>query len=225
RQGAAGAIIIHTQPSAGYPWQVVQTSWTGEQFQLPAGDEPRMQINSWVTEDAARRMLELVGMNLDELVAAARERDFQPTPLGLITSLTMPVEAKRTQTANVIGMLPGSDPELADEVVVYTAHHDHLGISEDENAEDRIYNGALDNASGMSVILGVAKAIAALPEAPRRTTVINFVGAEEQGLLGSLYYAQNPTYPPGKIAANINVDGASIWGRTRDLTYIGYGKS
>src|SRR5690606_8712021 len=92
-------------------------------------------------------------------------------------------------------------------------------------AEDRIYNGALDNASGVAVILGVAKAIAALPEAPRRTTVINFVGAEEQGLLGSLYYAQNPTYPPGKIAANINVDGASIWGRSRDLTYIGFGKS
>lgn len=225
RQGAAGAIIIHTQPSAGYPWQVVQTSWTGEQFQLPAGDEPRLQINSWITEDAARELLELVGMDLDELVAAARERDFQPTPLGILTSLTLPVEVKRTRTANVIGVLPGSDPDLADEVVVYTAHHDHLGVSEDETAEDRIYNGALDNASGVAVILGVAKAIAALPEAPRRTTVINFVGAEEQGLLGSLYYAQNPTYPPGKIAANINVDGASIWGRSRDLTYIGFGKS
>jgi Zn-dependent M28 family amino/carboxypeptidase len=227
RQGAAGAIIIHTQPSAGYPWQVVQSSWSGAQFQLPAGDEPRLQIQSWITEDAAKRLFDTVGMKLDELVAAARGRDFLPVPLGITTSLTLPVAIERTQTANVIGVLPGSDPLLADEVVIYTAHHDHLGIAPpgDDPAADRIYNGALDNASGMAVILGVAKAIAALPEAPRRTTVINFVGGEEQGLLGSLYYARNPTYPPGRIAANINVDGASIWGPARDLTYIGYGKS
>jgi hypothetical protein len=226
-QGAAGAIIIHTQPSAGYPFQVVQTSWDGEQFELPAGDEPRSPIRTWVTEDAAYRLVALAGLDLDALRAAAREQSFAPVPLGITTSLTLPVALNRTRTANVIGLLPGSDPALADEVVIYTAHHDHLGMAEPgENPdEDLIYNGAMDNATGVALILSVAKAYAEMETRPRRTIMFNFVGAEEQGLLGSLYYAQHPTYPTGRIAANINVDGAGIWGRTSDVTYVGYGKS
>ncbi len=228
RQGAAGAIIVHTTPSAGYPWQVVQTSWTGAQFELPAGDEPRTQVTAWATEEASRRLVALAGKDLDALTEAARSRDFEPVPLGITTSLSFPNQLARVQSGNVLGLLRGSDPNLADEVVVYTAHHDHLGIGLPNLAgdpNDRIYNGARDNASGVGVVLGIAKAIAALPEPPRRSILFAFVGAEEQGLLGSEYYARNPTFPAGKIAANINYDSTNIWGRTRDLTYVGMGKS
>jgi Zn-dependent M28 family amino/carboxypeptidase len=225
RQGAAGAIIIHTVPSAGYPFQVVQTSWTGEQFELPAGDEPRNQAEAWITEESARQLFELAGQDLDELRTAADNRDFQPVPLGITTSISMDVEVKRTSSANVLGLIPGSDPELRDEAVIYTAHHDHLGIGTPNEEGDAIYNGAMDNASGIAQVLAIVKAIKALPEAPRRSILVALVGAEEQGLLGSKYYAENPTFPPGKIAANLNYDGGNIWGHTHDVTYIGLGKT
>jgi Zn-dependent M28 family amino/carboxypeptidase len=228
RQGAAGAIIVHTDASAGYPWQVVQTSWTGEQFELPAGDEPRMQLAGWVTESAAAELIALAGEDLEQLVDAARQPDFEPVPLGVRTSLELDIAISQTGTANVLGFLEGSDPELADEVVVYTAHHDHLGIgaaSANGDPDDRIYNGALDNASGVAAVLAIGRAFTYLPERPRRSVLLAFVGAEEQGLLGSEFYARNPTVPPGRIAANINLDGANIWGLTRDIAFIGYGKS
>jgi Zn-dependent M28 family amino/carboxypeptidase len=225
RQGAVGAIIIHTSPSAGYPFQVVQTSWTGAQFELPAGDEPRAQVNGWVTEDTARDLVAMAGYDLDELREDAYNRDFTPVPLGITTSLTMDVEITRVQSANLLGLIPGSDPELKDEVVVYTAHHDHLGIGTPNEEGDAIYNGAYDNATGVAQVLAIARAIKALPTAPRRSVLVNLVGAEEQGLLGSEYYAANPTFPPGKIAANINYDGGNIWGHTHDVTYIGLGKT
>ena len=224
RQGAAGAIIIHTPPSAGYPWQVVQTSWTGEQFEIPAGDEPRIQIAAWVTEDAARKLVALNGHDLDNLVEKARSKDFEPVALGVTTSLDLENRLTRVSTGNVLGLLPGSDPELADEVVVFTAHHDHLGTAESGEG-DRIYNGARDNASGVATILAIAKAIAALPEPPRRSILIAAVGAEEQGLLGAKALAANPPVAPGRIAANINFDAGNIWGATRDITFIGLGKS
>ncbi|MBT8086037.1 MAG: M28 family peptidase [Woeseia sp.] len=225
RQGAVGAIIIHTTPSAGYPFQVVQTSWTGEQFELPAGDEPRSQIEAWVTEDAARQLVALGGHDLDALREAADNRDFQPVPLGVTTSFGMDVSLTKVETANVLGLIPGSDPELKDEAVIYTAHHDHLGIGTPNAEGDAIYNGAMDNAAGVSQILAIARAIISLPQPARRSILFAFVGAEEQGLLGSMYYAANPTFPPGKIAANINYDGGNIWGHTHDVTYIGLGKS
>ena len=225
RQGAAGAIIIHTSPSAGYPFQVVQTSWTGEQFELPAGDEPRLQAAAWVSEDSAQALFDMAGFNLDELREAADNRDFEPVPLGITTSIEMDVSINRVSTANVLGLIPGSDPELRDEVVIYTAHHDHLGIGTPNEAGDNIYNGAMDNASGMAQLFAIAKAIKALPEPPRRSILFAFVGAEEQGLLGSAYYAANPTFRPGKIAANLNYDGGNIWGHTHDVTFIGLGKS
>ncbi len=229
RQGAAGAIIIHTTPSAGYPWQVVQTSWTGEQFELPAEGEPRIQVAAWTTEDATRRLLQAAGFDLDDLVEKAHSRDFKPVPLGITTSLALDNEISRKQTANVAGLLPGSDPELAKQVVVFTAHHDHLGTAEpsaDRPADaDRIYNGAVDNAAGDAQVLAIARAYAALPEAPKRSTLFLFVAAEEQGLLGSKYYALHPSFEPGRIAANINYDGGNIWGETRDVTLIGSGKS
>ena len=225
RQGAAGAIIIHTQPSAGYPFQVVQTSWSGEQFELEAAGEPRLQVEAWVTEDTARDLVEMAGRDLDALREAADNRDFEPVPLGITTSIGMAVGLNRVETANILGLIPGSDPELSDEVVIYTAHHDHLGIGTPNESGDVIYNGAMDNASGVAQIMAIARALKRLPEAPRRSVLFALVGAEEQGLLGSLYYANNSTFPPGKIAANLNYDGGNIWGHTHDVTYIGLGKS
>jgi Zn-dependent M28 family amino/carboxypeptidase len=217
-------IIVHTTPSAGYGWQVVQTSWSGPQYELPAGDEPRSTVEAWVTEEAARRLLGSAH-DLDALVAQAKSRDFRPVPLGLTTSLALTTTLTRTPTANVLGTLRGSDPALADEYVIYTAHHDHLGIGDPNAAGDTIYNGAMDNASGTGMVLAIGRAFAALPERPRRSIMLLFVAAEEQGLIGSLYYAQHPTVPPGRIAANINYDSGNIWGETSDLTYIGFGRS
>ena len=225
KQGAVGAIIIHTTPSASYPFQVVQTSWTGEQFELPQGDEPRSQFASWVTEDSARDLVAMAGLDLDELREAAYNRDFIPVPLGITTSVGMDVAINRVQSANILGLVPGSDPALRDEVVIYTAHHDHLGIGTPNEDGDAIYNGAYDNASGVALAMGIAKAIKALPEAPRRSVLFALVGAEEQGLLGSKWYAKNPTFPAGKIAANINFDTVNVWGDTHDVTYIGLGKT
>ena len=228
RQGAAGAIIIHTTPSAGYPWQVLQTSWSGEQFELPAGSEPRTKFKAWMTESAARKLLKASGQDLDKLLAAAKSRSFKPVPLSVRTSLTTKNKIARAKTANVAGVLSGSDPKLKDEYVIFTAHHDHLGIGAvepgKENA-DRIYNGALDNASGCAQVLAIARAYASLKEKPRRSLLMLFVAAEEQGLLGSKYYSLHPTVKPGKMAANINFDGGNIWGRATDLTLVGKGKS
>ncbi|HLA77664.1 MAG TPA: M28 family peptidase [Vicinamibacteria bacterium] len=226
-QGAAGAIIIHTTPSAGYPWQVVQTSWSGEQFALPATAETReVPVKSWVTEESARKLVELAGQNLDALRAAAQKRDFRPVPLGVQVSLGLRNDVQRKATANVLARLPGRDPLLAKEAVIYTAHHDHLGIKEDAKpGEDKIYNGALDNASGVGVMLAIARAMTSLPEPPRRSILFAAVAGEEQGLLGSTYLAAHPPIPAGRLAANINFDGASIYGRTRDLTALGFGKS
>jgi Zn-dependent M28 family amino/carboxypeptidase len=225
RQRAAGAIIVHTTPSAGYPWQVVQSSWSGTQFELPAESEPRIQIKAWVTESAARTLLKAAGKDLDKLVAAARSRNFKPVPLGVRTSMAFTNTLSRTQTANVAGLLPGSDPALKQQVVIFSAHHDHFGIGEPDKQGDRIYHGARDNASGCAQVLSIARAFAALEPRPRRSVLVLFVGVEEQGLLGSLYYALHPTIPAGRIAADINYDGGNIFGRSRDVTLLSSGKS
>ncbi len=225
RQGAAGAIILHTTPSAGYPWQVVQTSWSGEQFELPAGDEPRIQIASWATESATQKLLAAAGHDLAKLVESAKSKSFRPVPLGIETTFEVANRISKVKTANVLGLLRGSDPKLKEEVVVYSAHHDHLGVGAPDSTGDTIYNGAIDNAAGCAQLLAIARAFAALPERPRRSILFAFVAAEEQGLLGSEYYSRHPTVPAGKLAANINYDGGNLWGRTTDLTFIGYGKS
>jgi Zn-dependent M28 family amino/carboxypeptidase len=225
RQGAAGAIIVHTTPSAGYPFQVVQTSWTGEQVELPAGDGPRITVKGWLTEEASRELAKLGGQDLDQLIAAAKSKDFKPVPLGVTTSLDFKNTLNRSSTANVYGVLKGSDPQLANEYVIYTAHHDHLGVGAPNAAGDKIYNGAMDNASGVAQLLAMGKSFKALPTPPRRSIMLLFVAAEEQGLLGSQYYAQHPSVAPGRIAANINYDGGNIWGRAKDIIYIGKGKS
>ncbi len=227
RVGAAGALILHTTQSAGYPWQVVQASWSGEQFEIPAqGEAHRVQVKGWVTEEAARRVVKLSGQDLEALRAAAQKRDFQPVPLGLEVSARFTNQVRRRPTANVLGLLRGSDVTLSQEVVLYTAHHDHLGLREDAKpGEDAIYNGAVDNASGVAAMLEVARAFTRLPKPPARSILFAAVAAEEQGLLGSQYLAEHLPMPPGRVAANLNIDGLNIHGRTRDVTAIGLGKS
>jgi len=225
RHGAAGVIIVHTTPSAGYPFQVVQSSWSGEQFELPDEGEPRIQFRGWSTEAAARKLAKAGGQDLDKLIAAARSPKFKPVPLSLTTSIKLESKISKVKTANVGGLLEGSDPVLKKEAVVVTAHHDHLGIGPPDAKGDKIYNGAEDNAAGCAQVLAIARAMAALPQRPKRSVLVLFVAAEEQGLLGSKYYSEHPTFAPGRIAANINYDGGSFRGRTRDLTLLGYGKS
>ncbi len=226
RQGAVGAIVIHTTPSAGYGWAVVQNSWTGEQFGLPSEDEPALQVKAWTTEEASRRIVRLGGHSLDTLRSAAEERQFRPVSLGVRLSLRLENTVERRASANVVGRLPAEDPSV-EEAVLYTAHHDHLGIraAEEEWDAPKIYNGALDNASGLAVMLAIAEAFAALPQSSERAILFASVGAEEQGLLGSEYLARHPPVPAGRIAANINMDGMNIWGRTRDVAVVGLGKS
>ena len=226
KQGAVGAIIIHTTPSAGYPYQVVQTSWAGEEFQLKGGTGPTMEMRGWFSEDAARRAIEFSGHNLDELRSAAEERNFRPVSLGMTLSVSMNCKSREQSTANVIAMMPGSDPDLKKEVVVFMAHHDHIGIAaERDERGDVIYNGAVDNASGVSALLAIADAISRLETRPKRSIMFAAVGAEEQGLLGSAHFAANPPVPAGNLAAVINIDGLNILGPTRDINVIGLGKS
>jgi Zn-dependent M28 family amino/carboxypeptidase len=225
RRGAAGAIIIHTTPSAGYGWKVVQSSWTGEQCELPATGEPTIQVKAWTTEDATRRLLAAAGLDLDELTAEARSRDFSPVALGITTSIRLDNDLGRAETGNVIGRLPGSDPVLASQVVVFTAHEDHLGVGGPDETGDRIYNGARDNATGVGMVLAIARAFARMPAPPRRSMMFVFVTGEESGLLGSGYFAAHPPVPLASIVADINFDSGNIFGRTRDVAEVGRGKS
>ena len=223
--GAAGAIIVHTTPSAGYPWQVVQTSWQGEQFDLPS-DGPTVALKAWMTEESTRKLFALAHQDWVALRDSAARRDFHPVSLGVTLTTEFDNQVRRVKTANILAKLEGSDPKLKEEVVVYTAHHDHLGSKKAEKpGEDVIYNGAEDNASGVAQMLAVARAFVTLKKAPPRTILFAAVAAEEQGLLGSQYLAEHPPVPIGRIAVDINIDGANIFGRTSDVTVIGLGKT
>lgn len=226
--GAAGMFIIHTTPSAGYPFQVVQTSWTGEQMALGGSDASRLHMEGWLSEKAAKKLVEFSGKDLDELRASAESKNFQPVSLGTTASFKLNSRVRERTSGNVLALLPGSDPELSKQWVVYTAHHDHLGIADARDKRgDNIYNGAVDNASGVGLLLAIARAMAELPESerPKRSILFAAVGAEEQGLLGSEYLAQNPPIPAGRLAAVINIDGMNILGQTEDVVVIGKGKS
>ncbi|MFT3707289.1 MAG: M28 family peptidase [Archangium sp.] len=225
--GAAGCLIIHTTPSAGYPWSVVQTSWTGEQFDLPqAPGEKFLQVKGWLTEAVTRKIFALTGKDLDALRTSAGTRKFAPVPLGVTISTAFSNVVASKTTGNVIAVLRGSDEKLKNDFVVYTAHHDHLGRKEGAApGEDAIFNGAVDNASGVSAMLSIARAMTQLPKAPKRSVIFAAVAAEEQGLLGSQYFVEHPPVPTSRMVANINIDGLNIWGRTKDVSVIGLGKS
>jgi hypothetical protein len=223
RHGAAGAIVIHTTPSAAYPWQVVVSSNSREKFELPEHGEPRLVAKMWATEDASRKIAALGGKDLDALRRDAQTRAFRATPLG--SKLAFPLEAavRRIDSANVLGVLPGSDASLSRQVVVFTAHHDHLGVGLPKNG-DAIYNGAVDNASGVAALLTLARA-AAGGDPPKRSMLFMAVAAEEQGLLGSEWYSEHPTFAAADIAADVNIDGIDVDGKTSDVGFTGLGKS
>lgn len=224
--GASGAIIVHETGPAGYPWEVVTGSWGSENFDIRPedGNMGRAAVESWITLDFARELFAAAGHDFDELKEAATSRDFEPVPLNGTADFSLRNTLREVDSRNVLAKVEGSDPELKDEYIIYTAHWDHLG--KDESLEgDQIYNGAADNASGTAALLEMARAYAALPEAPDRSILFLAVTAEEQGLLGSKYYASSPLYPLEKTLANINMDVMNQWGRTRDIVIVGYGNS
>jgi Zn-dependent M28 family amino/carboxypeptidase len=225
RKGAAGILIVHETVPAGYPFAVVQGNLI-ERFDLVTPDKNmgRASVEGWVTLDAAKKIMSLAGQDLDALKKQALSRDFKPVPLGLKASFAIRNTLRTIDSQNVVAKLEGSDPKLKDESVVYSAHWDHLGIGPDVKG-DRIYNGALDNASGVSAVLEIAKAFTNIQPAPRRSILFLMVTAEEKGLLGSEYYSLNPLYPLNRTLANINIDGVNQWGRTKDVTVIGLGAS
>jgi Zn-dependent M28 family amino/carboxypeptidase len=225
RRGALGAIIIHTTPSAGYPWHVVQANHGREAFWLPfQPGTPTIAIRAWCTEEAAKQLCALGHQDLDELRKQAETRAFAPVPLGVTVSLATRNTVRELKSANVLGRIPGSDAELRAQAVVVTAHFDHLGRGQPRKGDD-IYNGALDNASGVAAMLAVVRACSALEHKPRRSLLFAAVTAEESGLLGSEWLCRNPPVPAKAIVADFNLDGVNIWGPTEDVEMIGYGKS
>lgn len=224
RKKAVGAIIIHTDASAGYPFQVVQTSWSGENFSLADSKEEPMKLKSWLSSSASKRLVAMAGRDLEAMMKAAQSRNFKPIPLGINASVHIHNTIRKMTTANVAGLLRGSDSALSKEVVIFTAHFDHLGIVQPVNG-DSIDNGAVDNASGVSMVLTLAQGFTHLAQLPKRSILFLLVGGEEAGTLGSEYYAAHPTFPVGKIAADINMDGVNMFGETRDISMIGKGCS
>jgi len=226
RRGAAGAIVIHTTPSAAYPWQVVRTSNGGTRLQLRPGGAPTLAIRAWATEEGSRRIASLGGHDLDALRASARRRDFRPVPLGVRVSLSLENDVAEVRAANVVGRLPGRHPALGGEAVLYTAHHDHLGVKRGaEPGPGTVFHGAVDNATGVAALIEIARAAAGLAERPPRTLYFAAVTGEEQNLLGSQWLASHPPVPVTRLAAVINMDAMNVLGRTRDLVLVGQGKS
>lgn len=226
--GALGAIIIHTTPTAGYGWSVVENSWGRERFSLKSGDDAigeRPEFNSWLTEDAGSALFEHAGLNLDEMLDAAASYDFNPVTLeGVTIDVDLTARYSDMSSRNVIGKIEGNDSSLRDEYVIFSAHYDHLGITTPVDG-DSINNGAHDNASGVAAVLEAAKVLKQVENELRRSVLFMFVGAEEMGLLGSNYWAQNPTIHPGKVSANINLDSIQIYGETNDIVLVGYGRN
>jgi len=230
RRGAVGVILLHTDQSAGYPWGVVRTSngsWRFDIARTSNDTTPFLQFRSWVTDDAAHRLMKLAGQDLDALRAKAATRDFSPVKLGLKGKLNLKSELKRVAAPNVVGVIEGSDPQLKNEYVVYSAHWDHLGVGAPNKDGDTIYNGALDNASGVAVVLAIAETIARMPPAqrPKRSSLFLFPTAEEQGLLGAEWYANHPVVPLDKTAANVNLDSMNVLGPTQDFIPLGAERS
>ncbi len=224
RQGAAGVFIIHETAPAAYGWGVVRNGWTGPQLNLVSEDKnlSRCAAEGWLHLDAARRILAKAGLDYDELKQTAARRGFKPIPLAMKASLTLKNTIRYQKSHNVIGLLPGS--RRPDEYIIYMAHWDHFGV--DPSLEgDQIFNGALDNATGTAALIELAEAFMMLKPLPPRSIVFLALTGEEQGLLGSQYYATNPVYPRTKTVAAVNMDSLNIWGKMRDITVIGYGIS
>jgi Zn-dependent M28 family amino/carboxypeptidase len=235
RRGAVATIIIHTTPTAGYGWDVVRSSWGRQNTYVavkPADDgrvveklretpvEHALTLAGWMTRDAGEKLLALAGKKVDELLAASESREFRPIPLGIRLQGDIRSNVRAVETKNVAAVVPGSDPKLKDEAVIFSAHWDHLGVGEAVNG-DSIYNGAIDNATGCAILLELARAWAALPQKPRRSALFLAVTAEEDGLRGSEYYAAHPIFPAAKTAIALNYDAIFPWGRAKDVVIDG----
>jgi Zn-dependent M28 family amino/carboxypeptidase len=222
QKGAAAAIIIHETEPAGYPYEVVSGSWSRENFDIQKPDKNmgRVAVESWITTDRAKELFTASAHDFDALKRAALSKDFKPVALNAKANMTVKNTLREINSNNVIGRLDGSDPALKNEYVVYTAHWDHLG-RDPKLSGDQIFNGALDNASGTAALLEIAEAFTKLTTPPKRSILFLAVTAEEKGLLGAKYYAENPLYPLNKTLANINMDGVNQWGRTTDITMVG----
>ena len=226
RRGAAGALLIHTDASAGYGWNVVRTSNTGEQFDLAGDPEFPLQVRGWIAEPAIGRVLRDAGHGLDDLLAASDARGFRAVPTGVRVRARVRTDLREVETANVVGFLPGHDADRLNEVVIVSAHYDHLGLrTSDDDGRTLVYHGAYDNASGVALMLTVAEAIARAPSRPPRPFLFVSTTAEESGLLGAEWYSRHPLYPLGTSSAVINVDGANLWGPTEDIAPLGTDRS
>lgn len=225
RRGAAGMLIVHTTPAAGYPWQVVVGSNSVEHRLLPraSASPPPIAVRGWITDPAATALLAQAGLNMTTLRKQAESRDFRPISTGIIIDASMQNSVQHMAANNIVGVLRGTDRKLRDEYVAYSAHHDHLGIGPVVKG-DSIYNGAADNASGVAAVLAIAHAAAEGPK-PRRSQLFIFVTAEESGLLGSAYFGEHPTVPAANIVAALNMDIVSLVGKVRDLNVMGDNKS
>ena len=224
--GAAAVLIVHETGPAGYPFAVVGGSWGRENFDIRQadGNRGRVPVEGWIAWEKAAELVRLAGKDLNELKRQALQRDFRPAPLNATASFRVKNAIREVDSRNVLARLPGSDPVLRDEYVIYTAHWDHLG-KDPSLPGDQIFNGALDNASGVAVLLEIAEAFTRLAPRPKRSVLFLSVTAEEYGLLGARHYAQNPLYPLAKTLAVINMDGVNQWGRTRDFVIIGLGNT
>ncbi|MCC4619672.1 M28 family metallopeptidase [Xanthomonas cassavae CFBP 4642] len=224
RKGAAAALIVHDTPGASYGWDVVKNSWSGPQYDLPAKDDPdpRVPVQGWISADTAKQLFANAGLDLAQAYKYAGKRGFKPVPLKASWSVDLKSSIAEKTSRNVVGVLPGTSH--ADEAVLYMAHWDHLGKHPGERG-DNIYNGAVDNATGVAGILEIADAFAHQDPKPERSVVFVAVTLEESGLLGSKYYVANPSFPLDKIAAVINIDAMSVAGRARDMTVVGMGSS
>ncbi len=218
QKGAAAAIIIHETEPAAYPWQVVRSSWGKENFELdnPNKNMDAISARSWITLDVAKKLIADSGQDFDALKKAAITKEFRPVMLNAKANIEIKQQIHSFKSHNVIGKLEGSDPKLRDEYVIYTAHWDHLG-RHPELQGDQIFNGAIDNASGVASVIQIAAAFTKLNPAPKRSVFFMDTTAEEAGLLGAKYYAEHPLYPLQKTLADINIDGINPWGKTHDL--------
>ncbi|MBX2965780.1 MAG: M20/M25/M40 family metallo-hydrolase [Cyclobacteriaceae bacterium] len=225
RQGAKGVLIIHDDVPAGYGFWVVQNSWNTPKLYLDTRDKNPYFCATvgWVSNPAAKKLFEAAGIDWATTISSARKPGFKAMPMNLNLSTTLSVKSKYDKTYNVIGKITGT--KQPDEYIIYSTHWDHLGIGKADEKGDTIYNGALDNASGTAAMLEIAKAFNALKTKPNRTIIFLAVTAEEQGLWGSDYYAQNPIYPKEKTVANINIDGINPYGKMKDIVLIGLGQS
>jgi Zn-dependent M28 family amino/carboxypeptidase len=224
--GADGVLIVHETEPAAYDWNVVAHSWGGEMFGLAnaAGNADRVAVQGWITLDKARALFTQAGQDFDALKAQARTREFKPVPLNASVSVSIQNTLREVHSRNVVARLPGSDPRLRKQWIIYTAHWDHFGRKHTDQGE-QIFRGAVDNASGVAAVIEIARAFVHTRPRPKRSILFMAVTAEEQGLLGSEYYAEHPLYPLTATLADINIDVVGTWGRTRDVQVVGFGQN